>query len=290
MGDAGSMVTGLVIGTLGIQSSLKAPATVALLVPVTILTVPFLDTFAAILRRKLTGRSIFATDRAHLHHCLQGRGLSPVAVLACVSLFCLLAGVGGLVSEVLKNDVIAVCTAVAVVAVLVATRLFGRAELSLVHKRLGRLTHSFLQTRGRGRFHRIDVHMHGTANWRLLLDSVIVRAFDLNLQTVRLEVSVPAIREEYHAQWDRFEEQLEETLWRIELPLVVGGRFVGRLLVTGYPDAEPLAAKAAALDRVVESFEFTAVREPVAVPHLSRPGWLEMVRPQGTTGERSSAE
>jgi len=58
LGDAGSMVIGLVVGVLGIQSALKGPATIALVAPLAILTIPILDTAAAIVRRKLTGRSI----------------------------------------------------------------------------------------------------------------------------------------------------------------------------------------------------------------------------------------
>ena len=38
LGDSGSMIVGLVVGTLAIQSSLKAPATVALTMPVVLLT------------------------------------------------------------------------------------------------------------------------------------------------------------------------------------------------------------------------------------------------------------
>ena len=52
----------------------KGPATVALSLPIAVLAIPFFDTFAAIARRKLTGRSIYIADREHLHHCLQRRG------------------------------------------------------------------------------------------------------------------------------------------------------------------------------------------------------------------------
>lgn len=88
MGDAGSMLTGLVLGVLGIQCSLKAPATMVLIAPLAVFTIPFLDTLAAVIRRKMTGRSIYATDRSHLHHCLLSRGFSVPVVLALVSLFC----------------------------------------------------------------------------------------------------------------------------------------------------------------------------------------------------------
>ena len=59
MGDCGSMVVGLVIGVVAIQGSLKGPATVALAAPLAVLTLPIFDTLAAIVRRKLTGRSIY---------------------------------------------------------------------------------------------------------------------------------------------------------------------------------------------------------------------------------------
>ena len=94
LGDTGSMLIGLVIGSLAIKSSLKGPATVALAAPVAILAIPILDTTAAIFRRKLTGRSIYTTDRGHLHHCLLRQGFSKVAVLLFVSVFCLLAVAG----------------------------------------------------------------------------------------------------------------------------------------------------------------------------------------------------
>src|SRR5205085_2901248 len=53
MGDCGSMLVGLVVGVLAIQSSLKGPATVALAGPLALLVIPIFDTSAAIVRRKL---------------------------------------------------------------------------------------------------------------------------------------------------------------------------------------------------------------------------------------------
>ena len=50
-----------------------------------LLTLPIFDTTAAIIRRKLTGRSIYTTDRGHLHHCLLRRGFSTWRVLLLVS-------------------------------------------------------------------------------------------------------------------------------------------------------------------------------------------------------------
>jgi UDP-GlcNAc:undecaprenyl-phosphate GlcNAc-1-phosphate transferase len=259
LGDSGSMLIGLVVGVLSIRSSLKGPAAVALATPLALLVIPIIDTTAAILRRKLTGRSIYCTDRGHLHHCLLRRLPSPRYVLLAVSACCLLTAAGAFVGLVFKNELFAVGTALAVTTVLVMTRMFGYAEFLLVKKRLLHLALSLMQGRGEGRFQRIDVHLHGTTNWKSLLDCIAVRAFDLNLQSVRLDVSAPALHEEYHAQWDRFEEEVEDQLWHTELPLLVGGRPVGSVRVSGYMGPEPLWVKVAAMTHLIEEFSNKSV-------------------------------
>ena len=66
LGDAGSMIIGLILGALAIRSALKGPATVVLSVPTAILAIPIFDVSMAIVRRRLTGRSIYTTDRGSL--------------------------------------------------------------------------------------------------------------------------------------------------------------------------------------------------------------------------------
>ncbi|MEX0592772.1 MAG: MraY family glycosyltransferase, partial [Nitriliruptoraceae bacterium] len=76
MGDTGSMLLGLLLGSAGIAyvGRTAAPTavdfygTIPLLVPVLVLAVPFLDTFFAVVRRVLTGRPVAVGDRGHLHH------------------------------------------------------------------------------------------------------------------------------------------------------------------------------------------------------------------------------
>jgi UDP-GlcNAc:undecaprenyl-phosphate GlcNAc-1-phosphate transferase len=144
LGDSGSMLIGLVVGVLAIQSSLKGPATIALATPTALLIIPLFDTTAAILRRKLTGRSIYDTDRGHLHHCLLRRGFKAYHVLLLVSGFCLVTVTGVLASLALKNELLAVLSAVTVVSILVVTRLFGYGELALLGQRFRSLLESFL--------------------------------------------------------------------------------------------------------------------------------------------------
>jgi UDP-GlcNAc:undecaprenyl-phosphate GlcNAc-1-phosphate transferase len=260
LGDCGSMLIGLVVGVLAIQSSLKGPATVALAAPAALFILPILDTAAAIVRRKLTGRSIYCTDRGHLHHCLQHRGLSRGRALLVVAALSLVAAGGALASLALNNEALAVLAAVAVATVLVVTRLFGRAELMLVQKRVASLA-AALVGRSPGSHHELNIRLQGSADWAAIWLRLTEHAEQLNLQSIRLDVSAPALEEEYHARWDRAEDPTDEKpLWRAEVPLGNGRQNVGRVEVVGRPDGESMSAKIASVARVLAEVESTLSR------------------------------
>ncbi len=84
LGDSGSMVIGLVVGILGVQSTLKTSATLSITAPLVVMTFPMFDTVLAIVRRRLTGRRFDAADRQHIHHRLLDRGMNPWLVLAII--------------------------------------------------------------------------------------------------------------------------------------------------------------------------------------------------------------
>ena len=88
LGDAGSMTIGFLIGALSMESSLKSAATFTLITPLAVLCVPMFDTVMAIVRRKLSGRSIGAADRGHIHHRLQDSGFSRLQTLLVISGLC----------------------------------------------------------------------------------------------------------------------------------------------------------------------------------------------------------
>ena len=136
LGDSGSMLIGLVIGALALRGSAEGPATLPLAAPLAMLTIPAFDTAAAIVRRKLTGHSVFTPDLAHLHHCLLRRGLSTRWVLFWISAACLCTSAGALASVWFEREFFAVVAALAVVGIFGATRLFGFDELLLIKNRL----------------------------------------------------------------------------------------------------------------------------------------------------------
>ena len=66
-GEAGSAFMGFMIGIISILGY-KGTLVSSLIVPITILAVPILDTLFAIIRRILKGKPIFEADKDHLHH------------------------------------------------------------------------------------------------------------------------------------------------------------------------------------------------------------------------------
>ena len=279
LGDSGSMLIGLVIGTLALRSSLKGPATVALAAPTALLAIPIFDTAAAIVRRKLTGRSIYTTDRGHLHHCLLGRGLSARAVLLCISSFCLLTVVGVMVSTKLNSEIYAVLTAAAVVGVLITGRVFGYAEFVLVKQTL--LAHvGALWPSGRaaGRSEQLQVRLQGSADWSELWEAVTACAAQLELRVVRLDVNAPSLQEGYHARWGRLDDAEEDpAFWRAEIPVAAEGRPVGRLLLVGPCDVDAVHAKIEQVEKLVRHFGSRPPGRngkhspPLPAPHASPP-------------------
>jgi len=257
LGDAGSMLIGLVVGALAIHASLKGPATVALAAPVALMIIPIFDTSAAIIRRKLTGRSLSTTDRGHLHHVLMKGGFSNRNVVLAVSGMCALVAVGVLITVWLKNEVYAVGTALALVVFLLVSRMFGYVEFLLVKERLLGVVANLRHGSDFGRVRQTKVHLQGSANWNELWRELTHSAEELKLKTLTLDVNAPAIHEGYHARWERVHKDRSEvpSVWRIEIPLTVAHQSVGRLDVECFRDEESAWQKLAALAKIVEDIE-----------------------------------
>lgn len=259
LGDSGSMLIGLAVGVLAIHGSWKGPATLALAAPIAIMAIPFFDTSIAILRRKLTGRSIAISDRGHLHHCLKKRGLSNQAVL-----FLFASIISITVAAGLNHEPVALITACAVVIILVVTRVFGHAELVLLKNRLWATARSFLHGSRKSHQHEVQIHSRDAGGWAAIWESVVAQAEAMNLKSLRLDVFAAAVQDGYHASWwsrrPENENLGEGNIWKAELPVVASGRTVGRLSVTGHPDDAPAFAKVKSL---VQLLEDDAVLVPV---------------------------
>jgi UDP-GlcNAc:undecaprenyl-phosphate GlcNAc-1-phosphate transferase len=237
LGDAGSMIIGLVLGAIAIRSAIKGPATVVLAAPTAIWAIPIFDVAMAILRRKLTGRSIYTTDRGHLHHTLQHRGFSDRKVVIVVGAFCCVTAIGASLSVYLHNELMAYGAIVGVCAVLVVTRLFGHHESLLLVKRLKGLFQSFIPSISKDKprsDHNIQTRLRGNRQWEDLWESLTTYGECFKLNAIDLNVSLPGIGEEFHASWRRRNGEANEAkLWRSDIPLHAHDMAVGRLRIIG---------------------------------------------------------
>ena len=70
MGDAGSMLLGFVLGAISVESVMKGTAAVALVLPLLVLGVPFIDLFLIVWRRWRRRVPFYSAGADHVHHDL----------------------------------------------------------------------------------------------------------------------------------------------------------------------------------------------------------------------------
>jgi UDP-GlcNAc:undecaprenyl-phosphate GlcNAc-1-phosphate transferase len=76
MGDCGSNLLGLLLGGVIVEGSLKTNALVALVLPLVVLAVPFLDTGFVVAKRIKYRRPVYQADSNHFHHRFHRIGFS----------------------------------------------------------------------------------------------------------------------------------------------------------------------------------------------------------------------
>jgi len=269
LGDAGSMLIGLMIGALSVQSSLKGPGTVLLATPVCLLAIPFFDSAAAIVRRKLTGRSIFSTDRAHLHHCLMDR-FGGMAAVGVVALSCGISAVAALSSLWWRSESVALVSALSVVLFFIATRIFGYSELRLLTARLQSLASSFVSVSGsrQGNGSQSAVRLQGNREWNLLWAALTETAEELPLQRIELDVNAPSLREGYHATWESSRALSGEKQWRFEMPLFAVGHKVGHIRIAAERTSDSATVE---IERLLAMLDDVEVQLDALLRDLSEP-------------------
>ncbi|MBJ7332567.1 MAG: undecaprenyl/decaprenyl-phosphate alpha-N-acetylglucosaminyl 1-phosphate transferase, partial [Solirubrobacteraceae bacterium] len=77
MGDCGANLLGLLLGSIAVLGAVKTNAVLALILPLIVLAVPFLDTTFVVLKRLKYGKPVYEADSEHFHHRLDRIGFSP---------------------------------------------------------------------------------------------------------------------------------------------------------------------------------------------------------------------
>ncbi len=136
LGDTGSMLIGYLVAGLGILSSYKSEAAVALMIPFIALGLPIFDTMLAILRRWSQKLPISSADKKHIHHILLSMGLSHRNVVLILYGLCLLFSSIAILMAFSQN-VLGVVFLVAIgIGTFVGVRVFGMLDFSQLRHRL----------------------------------------------------------------------------------------------------------------------------------------------------------
>ena len=237
LGDAGSMLIGFVLAAMAIRGMSKQTSAFAFFAPLALLSIPFIDTTAAIIRRRLTGRSIFEVDRGHLHHSLMKRGYSPTASILWVIALSLTTATGGVLSLINQQSIYALVSIAVVLFVMMANRIFGNAELKLVTRKASGLAQALLNkdsTENATNIRQSIVHVQGSRNWDDVWQQLSDFADHSGLLELTLDLNAPWIHESFHATRRRRDVASGGNHeWYAQIPLIAGERLFGRVEIVG---------------------------------------------------------
>jgi UDP-GlcNAc:undecaprenyl-phosphate/decaprenyl-phosphate GlcNAc-1-phosphate transferase len=76
MGDCGSNLLGLLLACVAVEGTLKTQSLIALVLPLVVLAVPFMDTTFVVLKRLKYRRPVYEADQEHFHHRMDRIGFS----------------------------------------------------------------------------------------------------------------------------------------------------------------------------------------------------------------------
>lgn len=92
MGDTGALFLGYSLSIISVGGLFKVHTAISFLLPLIVFALPLFDTFNAIIRRVLSGRSPFSPDKGHLHHKLVAMGFTQKESVKILYAICALMG------------------------------------------------------------------------------------------------------------------------------------------------------------------------------------------------------
>lgn len=130
MGDAGSLFLGFATSVIALEiGRVGRSNTLNLIVPLTVLIVPALDTFIAFFRRASKRMHPFMADKEHIHHRLMSIGFSHKNSVKIIYLFSALAGIMGFSFLYLNTQALLTVLIVGAVLLALLIRRLGYVEI-----------------------------------------------------------------------------------------------------------------------------------------------------------------
>jgi UDP-GlcNAc:undecaprenyl-phosphate GlcNAc-1-phosphate transferase len=255
LGDNGSMLIGLFLGVLTMRAWFSKDSSMSITIPLVLMAIPLFDSAMAVVRRKLTGRSVFTVDRGHLHHHLIRRGFQDRALVGMIALFSSVTACGAVAGVMLGSDWISLATMFFAIGSLVVSKLFGFAEFKLLYKRAEQSLTSLFMTaeQARSQVHQQVVQLQGTRNWDLMWQSLVEFADKHTLSRVQMDLNMPWLHEGFHAQWNKRELPESSERWVLKFPLMLQGEHYGVLEFIGKQQESETLLTLAQLTELLDS-------------------------------------
>jgi len=255
LGDNGSMLIGLFLGVLTMRAWFSKDSSMSITIPLVLMAIPLFDSAMAVVRRKLTGRSVFTVDRGHLHHHLIRRGFQDRALVGMIALFSSVTACGAVAGVMLGSDWISLATMFFAIGSLVVSKLFGFAEFKLLYKRAEQTLTSLFMTaeQARSQVHQQVVQLQGTRNWDLMWQSLVEFADKHSLSRVQMDLNMPWLHEGFHAQWNKRELPESSERWVLKFPLMLQGEHYGVLEFIGKQQESETLLTLAQLTELLDS-------------------------------------
>jgi hypothetical protein len=128
LGDSGSLFLGFMISALGAGWSNSHSLKSTIAVVVVILALPLAETGVSITRRFLSGRSMFLSDREHLHHKLLEHGFSQSRVAYLLYAVAAVSGLAGIAMAIGGPKTFVLSVSMVIVLVVAGVVALGYAE------------------------------------------------------------------------------------------------------------------------------------------------------------------
>lgn len=199
MGRTGTMLIGLVLGTLILRSSINSERTVSMLGPVAIVLVPVMITFFAMIRQINSGRLYLKPDRNILDYIAVGkRASSHSTVLLLIQAGCL----ASLTGAYLKNDDIPLAASVVILLLVLSSNIMARHELSIFHKKVKWFFLTpFCKKRGMHLEGKLS-YPKGKEYWRTVWTDLMSDVHGKSCRFLRLELDFPQKSDFFYGEWE----------------------------------------------------------------------------------------
>jgi len=224
LGDCGAMAIGFLLAGASVRSVATTGRAIDLALPALALVLPILDTLHCIFRRRVERRSVFSSDRGHIHHRLMDLGLSHRGV--CIVLYgvtVLACGFGllMLISQGVGTIIVFLCVVLFVVQLLKAIGAMPLRENVIAMHRSRAIAHR--ATQDRQAFERSRLRFESIASFDQWWAALCASAGEMRLSRICIsadDAGASPSRREWRAHDLNDEQTLRTTLL---LRLAAGG-------------------------------------------------------------------